>query len=231
MTTVISGGNIPFVQQYLAPFWERIVSKDAPFACENGGRIIGREGDNLSYFPLTGSEIQAVLTSIRPDEIKFLGYFPKSPTQKGVIWTPQQERVPVLRKIFKDALDITTMLLHQLERQIQADSPCMMIINPVSVDFMRELAPGLNASFNEGFITVNTQNINKGTGVVQISDITGISLAETLVAGNDHNDLPMFELPVGMKIFVGDGMGIVNIPADAIRKDSPEELGKYLQAF
>lgn len=41
----------------------------------------------------------------------------------------------------------------------------------------------------------------------------------------------MFDLPVGMKIFVGDGIGIVNIPADAIRQESPEALGRYLQTF
>lgn len=231
LTTVISGANIPYVRGYLEPFWGRIVSPNQAVVSENGGRITKLDWTNLKYFPLTADEIQAVLTIASKDTIKFLGYFPQSPTEKGLVWTPDKERVPALRRTFGDFIDISTALLSELETQMRTEQPCMIIINPISQDFIHELPLGLNASLNEGLIGVNTQGINKGSGVEAMSDITAIPLGETLVAGNDHNDLPMFMLPVARKIFVGDGMGITNIPPDVIRQESPEALGKYLQTF
>lgn len=60
-----------------------------------------------------------------------------------------------------------------------------------------------------------------------LSELTGVSLTDIFVAGNDFNDLPMLRMPVGRKYFVGKKLEEIR---GVSYVSSPNELGNCLGA-
>lgn len=230
ITTVITGRGYIRLREMLGDKWQKIISTELPVALENAGRIATQAGENIRYYPLNQNEIISTLqiVSNSPSEVLFVAHFPERVEQKPVLWTPDRKEAEKFQEQYGHFADITTSPLSDLEKRIRQDNPCMIMVKPRSPEFKNEFK-NANAVFNEGEINIMTSGVNKGKGVEDISSIMDIPLIDFMVAGNDDNDIPMFDLPIGVKIVVGDRLkdrlvsekNIIFIP-------TTEELGKYL---
>ena len=71
--------------------------------------------------------------------------------------------------------------------------------------------------YKDGFDVVVKGN-NKGDGIRHLSEITGISLSEIMVFGDNYNDIEMFEV-AGTKIAMGNAVDVIKEKATYITDD------------
>lgn len=230
LTTCITGRGYSRLVEILGPQGLTILSPNVPIGIENAGRIVDQLGQkNLKYYPLTIEEIASTIETLSAETVEFAAYFRQNSQEKAVLWTPHSAQLDTLAASMGHFAEINNCSLEKFARRMKQDRPCMLNVKTRTADFRDEFPRGINLVYNEGVININTQGINKGTGVQDISDILNIQLKSVLIVGNDENDLPMYRMPVGKKIFVGslyeDQIAKVS---DVIRVEDPVALGNYL---
>ncbi len=233
LTTVLTGRGYARMREMLAPDWNSIFSSQVPVGLENGARISNLDGtQNIRYFPLTETEIASTLDIIRKGDIEFLAYFSESVEKRATIWTPEERLVTNLQTSYGHFADINSDPLNTFYHQLRQDRPCMLAIRPRNFEMKNDFPSGTNVVYNEGTLNLMGDGITKGKGVVEIADILDIPLANVVVAGNEENDLPMLQLPVGRKYFVGTPVfAITSMPENIIAVATQEDLGKSLQTL
>lgn len=233
LTTAITGRGYVRLREILGDKWQKIISSGLPVALENAGRIATQTGENIRYYPLNQNEIISTLQTVdrSPSEVLFVAHFPELIEQKPVLWTPDTKEAERFKEQYGHFADITTSPLSDLEKRMRKDNPCMIMVRPRSPEFKNEFK-NANVVFNEGEINLMTSGVNKGKGVEDISSIADIPLINFMVTGNDENDMPMFDLPVGVKIVVGDELKN-KLPSEKniVFVKTPEELGRFLSVW
>ncbi len=88
----------------------------------------------------------------------------------------------------------------------------------------------LNLIDNEGFLYINSTNVNKKNCLKRILEIMKINVNETLIAGNAKNDHEMLKSNSNYKYYVGNKF------KERVKKlmninfvSTPKALGKQLQ--
>jgi HAD superfamily hydrolase (TIGR01484 family) len=230
LTTLVTGRGYARIRESVKGNWDKIVTPNTPVMLENGGRFADRDGsENMRYFPLQRREIAGILEAIPRGEVDFMAYFPEAISQRAVIWTPNASKAEELAKNYGHFADISAEAIQSLEKRMRREKPCMLAIR---ADFAttREYPTDLSVTTNEGFININSEGVDKGRGVIEVSDMLDLSLAEVLVAGNDHNDIPMLSIPGTQRVIVGQALaGVLSIPPGFTSVATPADLGKYLQ--
>lgn len=232
VTTIATGRGLRRAGELLGEDWHNIVSSGAPVSVENGGRLATQDGKNLRYHRMGQTTTESALDVVNANlaEVKFVAYYPKQPDQGAVLWTPNggatAARTEFLRRHGEPG-EVRNHSLPELARKIAEDQACMLIVN-FHTPGMEEVFSDANMVVNGPELNILEHGVSKGKGVEDIADATGIPLDDIFVAGNDHNDVPMFVLPVGRKLLVGDTV-TENIP-DVVRLPRPEALGNYLKS-
>lgn len=230
-TTILTGRGLSRLQETLYGYWHALVTPDVPLCLENGGRLVDSEGRrNLSYSPLSISEIEAITPHLTQEYIRFLAYFPEELKDKAVVWCPTEQSIGDIGSKLGHFAKIICEPIDKLMQRIIVDHPCMLNLQLSNSGVRSELPLGLNLAFNEGVLNMNAEGVNKAQALDKISNYTSIPYESILVAGNDENDLPMLKLGVGQKIFVGNPFDkSYKLPVGISLVDNPQALGRYLQ--
>ncbi len=227
-TTIMTGKGKDHLRRTLGANWDTLISQNSPVGLENGGRITNTSGtENIRYHALSPDEISAQITLLESGELPFLLYVPENPNQKAKVWLKNEREAALFSDTDYLHYDIFTAPITELHTQIRQDNPCMFVFQPYSAGFRAEIPRDINIVSNEGVLHMNAQGINKGSGVLDLASITGSTLNEIMIAGNDENDIPMFELPVNRRVLVGEYEGIMSMP-DLTKVADVNGLGSYL---
>lgn len=228
-TTLMTGKGYPLLRKRLGMQWSNIISEGVPVGLENGGRIVNSEQKNITYHPLTEEEVESVIDAVKihRDSVELLAYHPSQALAPMVIWSGNTE---IRQQLLKDEADLTAISfsLDNLYKQILRDHPCMLIIKTKN-DEAPVFPEGLNVVTNEGVVNISSENVDKGLGVQEMSDILNVDLNRILVAGNDENDRPMLSLPTGKKVFVSNGRSFDWLQPNTETVGSPDELASFLK--
>lgn len=232
ITTILTGRGYTRMREALGLDFSRIARKPSPIGLENGARISSWGGTkNIIYHPLHRSEIAAVVDATFKEAVDFVAYFPEQPRRKAVVWTPRREKVEEYHSKYGHFAVVTHSAPSLFERKANIDKPGMLAIKPSVNGWSELLAPDINMTTNEGSININTQGINKGSGLIEIRELLGIHPEHVIFAGNDHNDLSAFSANIsGTNLLVGNDLsGLISVPY--IQINSVSGLGRYLQGY
>lgn len=228
-TTIATGRGINRAKELLGDTLPLVVSPGMPLSVENGGRLTTRDGANITYHTLSGDVQTNALDILQAEqgEVEFAAYYPRDNKRGIVLWSPNGD-VPdsfIQRHGMFGELHSDSIL--DLAKRIKDDEACMLIIKPRDIA-MATAFRDANVEINEGELNVLNHGVNKGQGVLDIAEFTGMPLDALMVAGNDHNDVSMLSLPVGRKFFVGDNE--INLHDEKIiRVSTPVLLGDFLK--
>lgn len=226
-TTIATGRGLRRAHELLGDTWGDIVSVDMPISVENGGRLTTQNGQNLIFHRLSTEVIENTLGIIDREQsaIEFVGYYPKS-GQDMVVWSPSGNVDNDFIQRHGQPGDVHSSSLIKLERDINRDEACMLIVKSHEPK-LAEMIEDANVEINEDELNILNKGINKGRGVQDITELLGVPLHKIIVAGNDHNDQPMFNLAVGKRLFVGANHIQHSQPVQLF--STPAALGNYLK--
>lgn len=231
LTTVITGRGFKNAKRLIGAEWDNIVSPNIPLCVENGAKVVTQQGENVRFSVMKRPTIQRALNAfdVNSKEIEYLAYYPVNSKSGAVLYLSDSATNESLSEFTRRHGQPSKSFENDLinfERQVFEDKSCMMIIKPRSVEIYPELSDS-NIMINGKEINLLEQGVDKGSGVRDLSELTGVSLTDIFVAGNDFNDLPMLRMPVGRKYFVGKKLEEIR---GVSYVSSPNELGNCLGA-
>lgn len=229
-TTVATGRGYRRALQLLNGRSQDIISQDMPRIVENGGRIVSPNGENMRYHALLSDVSDMAIDAIRAvaADVEYVAYYPKQPNAGIRYWSPDGEVAQNFIARHGLAAAVHADGFEQLARRITRHKPCMLIVKPRDGGVAGSFT-GANVELNEGELNVLNDGVNKGSGVVDVSEQVGIPLEHFMVAGNDHNDRSMFELPTGLVIHVGEKPVEFANSEKWVHVATPRLLGDYLK--
>lgn len=208
----------------------KIVSKGAPFATERGARIIeGSQLTNLHYFPLNQAELAAII-QLPGANIDFIGFYPEDILGTSFIWAPDTKQQYTLNAKFGHDAVVLAGDVKQLDHALRVSNPCLVTIRFKTADSANKslLPASLNTSWTDRSVTVITSGISKRTALNKLCLSMNVPLHSTLYAGNDENDLPVFDIPnLNNKVIVGPFVPKRVMPHTKVA--SPRELGMHFK--
>lgn len=228
-TTIATGRGVKRAQELLGNTLHTVVSPTMPISVENGGRLATLDGDNIIYHELHPDIRVSALDVLAgtQDDIEFAAYYPRDNHRGISLWTPQGEVPASFTLRHGEPGEVNADSIIGLDRRMKEDKACMLIVKPRSVDLVEDFHDA-NVELNEGELNILNAGINKGRGVRDIAEYIRTPLNQVMVAGNDYNDKPMLELPVGKRLFVGNNK--IDMPVDSLGHfATPALLGNYLR--
>lgn len=232
LTTVTTGKTIKQLHHRLEDYWSKVVSSGVPVSTENGGRL-SENDKNVKFHPIQNDEISAVMDVVDKQKrsIIAVAYQPEEINSNLIVWSPNSRNLQDINAE-DDSVSVYPMLtVVEFFHKVQNDKPCMLVVASADNNVIESFPDGLNFVTNEGVININSNNVNKGTGLIELSELVGIPLPNIMVAGNDKNDISLIETHAGTKIWIGDKLPNYEIYSDVIQITSPESFGKYLSGL
>jgi hydroxymethylpyrimidine pyrophosphatase-like HAD family hydrolase len=220
----------------IAHEWMGISTPRIPAILLNGSLIghFEKRGDDVVFeelvsFPLLPEHVHGVVRGIQEliennihDIILF--FYPRNWQEGEIIWTPVEERVPVLQKKYRSASHVVSWSLRELYRRLQKVEPCMALI---LVDRPGDALMAYQHSQPSTFHT--RPGVDKAFGTKELAALLKISLADSLGAGDTLMD--SFLKEVGLAAIVGrDTLPYRGIRETVVVSD-PRELGELIGSF
>lgn len=198
---------------------------------ECGGRITDQAGKDLINFPFSrdGAKIAFKMASdqFSKDNLEYIGFFGLE-GHKCFIFCPNTKIKKLLKEKYPTVIGSFVKSLFELENIFKKMGCVKFTIKLYSGDLQGH--EKINCAKNDAEFSITEKGVNKASGILEMSKILNIPLKEIAVAGNDFNDIPMFELPLPVKIAVGNRCKeIVKLSTHHINKKS--ELPNILQKF
>ncbi len=192
-----------------------------------GRRANFEQGQSPKYHLLSEEELIATLSVAKElqEMVNAVVYCPMDPRERAILWTPKRdaESLASFRPSFSEAT--TAVTNDEILRAngtsfmgiLRADNPGKITIIPnkvtciddatgnevdVTHESVREITArlvtiGLEVTSNLGQIVITPQGINKGSALLEISDMSGVPFKEMAVGGDDINDINAFEQTQG----------------------------------
>lgn len=189
--------------------WLAISNSPIPVVSMNGSQFgyVDRDKkdelcfEEVSAFPLTANEIDAVITGVEAlleDKIRdvLLFYYPRDWRMGEIIWTPVAEKVAHVKEKYRSASAVTAVELNKLQEQLHQEDVCMifLLIERSADDLM-----AYQHSRPSSFFT--TKGVDKLTGAQTAADYIGFEMPSSLGAGDTPMDV--FLNGVGLAAHVG----------------------------
>lgn len=230
-TTIATGRGVSRAKQLLGDALHTVVSPGMPISVENGSRLATLDGKNIAHHTLSPDVRKSSLDIIdsERDDIEFVAHYPQDNRRGISLWTPNGEVPMSFTQRHGSFGEIYTDSVSDLDARVEADKAGMLIIKPRDTELAAAFT-GANVEINETELNILNGSVNKGRGVQDIAEYTGVPLEEISVAGNDYNDLSMLRLATGRKFFVGDNK-IDSYSDTVIRLATPALLGAYLSTL
>lgn len=233
-TTVGSGRGYPRIMKNIAP-----IKPNCPLICEDGGLLANHlDGSILVSHPLVAQYINTLKPVFESGDVFLAAFLPLGQSQYIFYSDSTKESsefIASLSKPYSQSLcsqhyPVTEWPKFLLEAT--STHKCVKIsIKPKELKSLR-FPEGIEQSLNEGIHNVNPPGINKGTGVLDLAERLHIHLSEVVVIGNDYNDIPMFKLPVGAKVVVGNTCpDLLKFGGSAYIATTPNEISPILHTI
>lgn len=224
------------IMSTFGPDWYEINKAPIPTVLLNGsllGYITKSHEGTLGYeelvaFPLTHEEIEEVMVGIEGlvangvDLVFF--FYPRDWTVGEVIWTPNAEQVECLREKYLSASEVFASSTEELKLRLLTSDITMIHL---TVNAPADERMAYQHANKRDFIT--HKNTNKTTGAHRIAEHLGISLADTLGAGDTEMDT--FLEAVGLAVHVGPYKLDYKGTFGTMKVPDPFALGELLTNF
>ncbi len=183
---VASGRQYPSLRN---DFREHI--KDVVVISENGAFIVD-DGKELYARCMTQEEVKASLDAI----LQFAGLEPIVCAKYATHTRSQEMKAFLESPKFNYTMELTEDLYTLTENIIKVSA--IVLDGKDSEEYYRLLRPVLDEKLNlvtsgEGCLDTGVRGVNKGTAVEALQKLWSISTEETMVFGDQYNDLEMFE--------------------------------------
>ncbi|GEM_PF-5486166 len=178
---------------------------------ECGGRITDLKGNDLVNFPFSKKSAKEAFRIAKEEflqnNLEYIGFFGLT-GHKYFIFCPDKiigerlkDKYPTLIRKLSDSLEELY--------EIFLKSGCVKFTIKLYSGSL-PIQQNINCAKNDSEFSITEKNINKASGILQMSKILKIPLSQIGIAGNDFNDIPMFKLPLPVKIAVGNKCEEIN---------------------
>jgi hydroxymethylpyrimidine pyrophosphatase-like HAD family hydrolase len=187
------------------------------------GQLIYEE---MAAFPMRTEEIQALVAGIRQlmaagIEDILLFFYMREWTAGEALWTPSGGKVAGLQAKYVSASRVLSGSADLLEEWLSEGEVCMASL---LIDRPEDTLMAYQHSKRNSFFT--RKGIDKASGIREIGRRFGLSLADSLGAGDTEMDTFLSE--VGLAVIVGGSALPFRGTVDTMRVDSPLELGEAI---
>lgn len=233
-TTILTGRGYLRMLEALKGQLNRIIGPGPQLiGLEQGARISTSNGkENMHYQSFSEEELQAIVRSVSPFDIDFIGFFPEKPLSRSIIWTNNSQNEVELRKRYAHNADVVFSPVEQLYDIIATANPCMVTLKTYLNNYAEYIDPLLN--FYNGGKTINIlpKQTDKGQALMKIAQLK--KARHISIAADDFNDLPMLNLPnLNLRVIVGKKITQSHLlyTEGLVFVDNTEGLGEYLSSI
>ena len=202
---------------------------NVPMVLDNGGSICTIEGKNLVYHPIETYELNTLEFVLRQKGIEY-AYFSSKASRVLYFYCTSLDMMNFIKKKYTIRRSQITPDPTFFLQQCTKYRTCQIAIK-VTPGVRLSIPSVLNHSYSQHVSMYGIQNrgINKGVGVLKLKQILDIPQEEIVLAGDDYNDITMFEfVPAPVKIAVSQkSPELIELATHVI--DSPEDLGPFLE--
>ena len=228
-----TGRSIESSEKFRAP-----LECAGPMVYFNGAIIADMPSGKILHSTLLAKDIAGICLDIsRKKGIYFQAYIPGARqmpgqpllTEKDDI---QREKYYEHTKILAEICDLKTVLA---DPEIFGCVKCMFLAEPEVLDSLR---PELDERIGRSAYVVRTTstyleilnlNVSKGDGLIKALKHRGVKQEETIVFGDEENDLRMFEI-AGLSVAPANAKDIVKSKADIVTVANTEDgIAKFLE--
>jgi len=225
------------IMQAFGAEWRRASGSDMLVVSLKGsliGRIVAAEDGELAFeelaaFPLTAEELAEVLSGIRglceqgaPDLLVF--FYPRDWRQGELVWTPDPQRVADVRHKYRSASRVFSGNVDSLAAALHAQPQCMVFL---LIDAPQERLMAYQHTERTRFVTHG--GIDKRHGALALASALGISLADSVGAGDAETDTFLDE--VGLAAIIGNQDVAFKGRYDTVRLPDAPAFGELLLAI
>ena len=217
--------------------WRRASGSDMLAVSLKGsliGRIVAAESGELAFeeiraFTLTAQELSEVLSGVRglceqgvQDLLVF--FYPRDWRQGELIWTPDPQRVAHVQAKYLSASRVFSGSVESLAAALHAQPQCMVFL---LIDAPEDRLMAYQHTQRTRFVT--HRGIDKRQGALSLASALGISLADSVGAGDAETDTFLDE--VGFAVIVGNQDVGFKGRHDTVRLPDAPAFGELLLAI
>jgi HAD superfamily hydrolase (TIGR01484 family) len=202
---------------------------NCPLVLENGGRISEWSGKDILYHPFDRAILDKLARLFKVDFAKGVDFFQRDHLYCALVldeairqkaekeFLPQEQ----IASIFSNAVEFTDKV-----KQTGCCSMALLEVRQTSIPFPSDV----HYAYNGRQCVINVLDVSKGSGVLELTEFLGIQLSDVLIAGNDRNDIDMFQTQAGWRIAVGEDCPELRC-LETSHVDSALELTELLNNF
>ena len=191
--------------------WRRASGSDTLVVSLKGsliGRMVAAEGggelafEEIEAFALTAEELSEVLAGVRglceqgADDL-LVFFYPRNWREGELIWTPDPQRIAHVQAKYLSASRVFSGSVEQLAVTLHAQPQCMVFL---LIDAPQDRLMAYQHTERTRFVT--HRGIDKRHGALSLASKLGISLADSVGAGDAETDTFLNE--VGLAAIVGN---------------------------
>ena len=220
--TLITGMGTKRIRQQLGSF-----HANCPMVIEDGGRIVTSNGETVVAYPLPESAIVQLAPLLATSRVSMAAFSCLTDDlYVCLVNDVEGQRIVssglepgAIRQITDDVSLFLGLAVHY---------GCTRITVKPKKGYLFEPPSNVRCARNEDMFNITVQGVDKGTALIELSNLLGVSLNEALVIGNDYNDIPMFRQPIRYKIAVGNYSAELTVLASH-HVQFPEQVGDTLR--
>jgi hypothetical protein len=224
------------IMRVFGTHWRRASGADMLVVTLKGsliGRIVDTPAgepafEELQAFPLTDAEIDEVLDGVQglcgqgaSDLLVF--HYPRQWQQGERIWTPEPQRIAHVQDKYRSASHVFSGGLDALRHALHAQPQCMVFL---LIDAPEDRLMAYQHTQRTRFVT--HQGVDKRSGAVALAGTLGVSLADSIGAGDAETDTFLDE--VGLAVIVGNQDISFRGRFDTVRLPDAPAFGEMLLA-
>lgn len=217
--------------------WRRACGSDTLVVSLKGsliGRIVTAGDGELAFdeieaFTLTAQELAEVLTGVRGlceqgAEDLLVFFYPRNWREGELIWTPDAQRIAHVQAKYLSASRVFSGSVDQLAAALHAQPQCMVFL---LIDAPQDRLMAYQHTERTRFVT--HRGIDKRHGALALASKLGISLADSVGAGDAETDTFLNE--VGLAAIVGNQDIGFKGRYDTVRLPDAPAFGEMLLAI
>jgi len=245
LTTLSTGRPYVRMREALGDYFDELIDDKALIVVEHGAKVVNKRGDVVVESQFSNADVDRLVefTGLNLDMVDFMAYNPAILEKKTQIWTPEPNDIDALREKRSWYAEIHGGSLIDFRENLYRDrvsNVSLKLKSHIHVENLKLTFTGnsIKAVFQDGMLEYMKNKVTKARAIMYMCSYFGIYEHHLLVAGNAINDVDMLNLGAGHRILVGpDGparssvLGYLDSHEYIIFKDTPEDLGRYLQSL
>jgi len=245
ITTISTGRPYVRMKEALGEHFDSIIDDKALISVEHGAKIVDKWGKVIVESEFTAKDIDKLIefTGLNIDMVQFLAYYPADLSKKAQIWCPEPGDAEGIREKRSYYADVYSGSLIDVKEHLNTQPISSVFIKLKSFIHVENLkleftGGSIKAIFQDGALEYMKSKVTKARAISYICKYFGIYEHNILVAGNAMNDVDMLNMETKYRILVGPEtkeretiLGYMYAPGLLTYVDTPEDLGRFLQAL